>query len=221
MKSKMLQKWKKAKKTKAEKSGKAAVKANKKEEKVEDDSDDVSDAPAPAAIAPSATNGGVEEKATEGAIKKKWTNRERVLVFCSRGASFRDRHLMNDFKALMPHAKGESKLDNKTKLPMINEIAEMKNCTKCLYFENKKRKDLYLWAANIGKGPSIKFLVHNVHTMDELRLSGNCLKGSRPVLSFDQAFDSEPHLQLIKQLFTQVSIYFFFCSNTPFSTSWP
>jgi hypothetical protein len=23
-----------------------------------------------------------------------WRNRERVLVFCSRGASFRDRHLM-------------------------------------------------------------------------------------------------------------------------------
>uniref|UniRef100_A0A914UWP3 Ribosome biogenesis protein BRX1 homolog n=1 Tax=Plectus sambesii TaxID=2011161 RepID=A0A914UWP3_9BILA len=204
MKAKMLKKWKKAKKPKVGK--------NKQETPVidheEDDEEDVEEAgdatngPVAGETA-NATNGADAETKKEGPIKKKWTNRERVLVFCSRGAAFRDRHLMNDFKALMPHAKGESKLDNNTKLPMINEIAEMKNCTKCLYFENRKRKDLYMWAANIGKGPSVKFLVHNVHTMDELRLSGNCLKGSRPVLSFDQAFDSEPHLQLIKQLFMQ------------------
>jgi hypothetical protein len=40
--------------------------------------------------------------------------------------------------------------------------------------------------------------------MDELKLTGNHLKGSRPVLSFDGAFDQEPHLQLLKELFTQV-----------------
>jgi ribosome biogenesis protein BRX1 len=43
-----------------------------------------------------------------------------------------------------------------------------------------------------------------VHTMDELHFTGNCLKGSRPILSFDSTFDSEPHLQLIKELFTHV-----------------
>lgn len=40
--------------------------------------------------------------------------------------------------------------------------------------------------------------------MAELKLSGNHLKGSRPVLSFDAAFDTEPHLQLLKELFTQI-----------------
>lgn len=40
--------------------------------------------------------------------------------------------------------------------------------------------------------------------MDELKLTGNHLKGSRPVLSFDGAFDQEPHLQLLKEMFTQV-----------------
>jgi len=29
-------------------------------------------------------------------------------------------------------------------------------------------------------------MYHVVHTMSELKLTGNCLKGSRPVLSFDQ-----------------------------------
>ena len=40
--------------------------------------------------------------------------------------------------------------------------------------------------------------------MDELNFTGNCLKGSRPILSFDAAFDTEPHLQLIKSLSTQI-----------------
>ena len=37
--------------------------------------------------------------------------------------------------------------------------------------------------------------------MEELHFTGNCLKGSRPVLSFDGAFDKQPHLRLIKELF--------------------
>lgn len=36
--------------------------------------------------------------------------------------------------------------------------------------------------------------------MEELHFTGNCLKGSRPLLSFDSAFDSEPHLKVIKEL---------------------
>ena len=40
--------------------------------------------------------------------------------------------------------------------------------------------------------------------MEELKFTGNCLKGSRAILSFDTSFDTEPHLQLLKELFTQV-----------------
>ena len=39
----------------------------------------------------------------------------------------------------------------------VNELAEMKNCNKCLLFEGRKnRPDLYLWAANVARGPSAK-----------------------------------------------------------------
>lgn len=41
-----------------------------------------------------------------------------------------------------------------------------------------------------------------VHTMEELHFTGNCLKGSRPILSFDAAFESQPFLQVIKEMFT-------------------
>ena len=38
--------------------------------------------------------------------------------------------------------------------------------------------------------------------MTELHFAGNCLKGSRPILSFDVAFEAQPHLRLIKELLT-------------------
>ena len=40
--------------------------------------------------------------------------------------------------------------------------------------------------------------------MDELNFTGNCLKGSRPILSFDASFDTAPHLRLIKELLLHV-----------------
>ena len=73
-----------------------------------------------------------------------------------------------------------------------------------LFFEARKRQDLYVWLAKVPTGPTIRFYCTNVHTMAELKLSGNHLKGSRPVLSFDKAFDEQPHLQLMKEMFTQV-----------------
>ena len=63
---------------------------------------------------------------------------------------------------------------------------------------------LYLWMSNTPNGPSVKFLVHNVHTMDELKLTGNSLMGSRPILSFDAIFEQRPQLKLLKEMLTQV-----------------
>jgi ribosome biogenesis protein BRX1 len=40
--------------------------------------------------------------------------------------------------------------------------------------------------------------------MEELHFTGNCLKGSRPILSFDGAFESEPHLRVIKEIFLHI-----------------
>uniref|UniRef100_A0A673YLT8 Ribosome biogenesis protein BRX1 homolog n=1 Tax=Salmo trutta TaxID=8032 RepID=A0A673YLT8_SALTR len=133
----------------------------------------------------------------------KWKNKERVLVFSSRGINFRTRHLMQDLRTMMPHTKADTKMDRKDKLFVINEVCEIKNCNKCLFFEAKKKQDLYMWVANVPHGPSAKFLVQNVHTLAELKMTGNCLKGSRPLLSFDPQFDKEPHYALLKELFIQ------------------
>ena len=43
-----------------------------------------------------------------------------------------------------------------------------------------------------------------VHTMSELHFPGNCLKGSRPILSFDATFTTAPYLLLIKEVLTHI-----------------
>jgi hypothetical protein len=43
-----------------------------------------------------------------------------------------------------------------------------------------------------------------VHTMEELKLTGNHLKGSRPLLTFSTNFDEQPHWKLVKEMITQV-----------------
>jgi ribosome biogenesis protein BRX1 len=114
----------------------------------------------------------------------------------------------------------------------VNEIAEVRGCHTVLFLETRKRgQDGYLWlgrtshanstfedngtdnnnATTVGRkhlmitgGPSIKFHITNIHTMDELKMTGNCMKGSRPILSFDSAFDELDHLKLVKHLFVDV-----------------
>lgn len=119
-------------------------------------------------------------------------------------STHRFRHLMLDLMQLLPHSKKDAKLDTKSDRTIINEVADLKGCTSSIFFEARKHKDLYLWAAKSPSGPSVKFHVTNIHTMAELKLSGNHLKGSRPVLSFDAAFDQEPHFQLLKEILTHM-----------------
>lgn len=40
--------------------------------------------------------------------------------------------------------------------------------------------------------------------MGELKLTGNCLRGSRPLLSFDPTFTEKPQYQLLKELLIQI-----------------
>lgn len=41
--------------------------------------------------------------------------------------------------------------------------------------------------------------------MEELKLTGNHLNGSRPLLTFSSNFDKDPHWKLLKELIMQVS----------------
>ncbi|XP_065830992.1 ribosome biogenesis protein BRX1 homolog, partial [Oscarella lobularis] len=67
----------------------------------------------------------------EGPKKLRWTNKQRVLIFCARGITHRPRHLMNDLCLLLPHSKADAKLYRKDKLFVVNEVCDLKNCNKC------------------------------------------------------------------------------------------
>ena len=83
--------------------------------------------------------------------EKLWKNRQRVLVIASRGISSKDRHLVNDITELLAHGKKDSKVERKTVKSDIDDLCFDRSCNNFLYFEQRKRKDLYLW---IGKSPS-------------------------------------------------------------------
>lgn len=146
------------------------------------------------------THDSTEERKTDPIYK----NRQRVLLITSRGVTFRHRHLVSDLAQLMPHARKEPKYDSKSQLIGLNEVAEMYNCNNIVYFEARKHQDLYMYLAKAPNGPTVKFHVQNIHTMDELNFTGNCLKGSRPILSFDGSFDKLPYSELLKEMFTQI-----------------
>lgn len=129
-------------------------------------------------------------------------NRQRVLMISSRGVTYRHRHLIQDLTLLMPHARKEPKFDSKKNLFQLNEVAELYNCNNIFFFEARKHQDLYLWISKPPNGPTMKFYLQNMHTLDELNFTGNCLKGSRPLLSFDKSFTETAHHQLIKEMFT-------------------
>ncbi|EER07603.1 Brix domain-containing protein 2, partial [Perkinsus marinus ATCC 50983] len=136
----------------------------------------------------------------------RWRNRQRVLVFGSRGITSRYRHLLEDIKRICVHSKSEPKVEKKQRLQDIKEICELKSCNNCIYMECRKSQYCYMWMGCMPNGPTAKFQIHNVHTLGEMKLTGNCLRGSRPLLHFDAAFDNTttPQLMLYKQMFIKM-----------------
>merc|ERR1712128_250737 len=136
----------------------------------------------------------------------KWKNKTRTLVIGSRGLDYRSRHFMEDLRRMMAHAKADTKMEKKNERGLLREMAEMKKCSKVLYFEGRKKMDLFLTVADVNEGPTIRFNVEGLSTMGELKFNGNALKTSRPLLSFDAQFDEEPHWAVVKELFTQTFV---------------
>ncbi|KAK7407409.1 hypothetical protein VNO78_09311 [Psophocarpus tetragonolobus] len=147
----------------------------------------------------------VSDEVEDNVDSSVFRNKEKVLVTCSRRINYRYRHLMLNVVSLLPHCKKENKVESKdTKGATLNELVELKNCSSCLFFECRKQKDLYLWMAKSPNGPSVKFLVGAVHTMEELKLPGNQLKGSRPILTFSANFEKDAHWKLLKEMLLQI-----------------
>ena len=62
---------------------------------------------------------------------------------------------------MLPHGRKDAKLDTKSKLFHLNEIAELYNCNNILFFEARKRQDLYMWLSKAPNGPCVKMHLQN------------------------------------------------------------
>lgn len=133
------------------------------------------------------------------------SRRAKVLALISHGSTTKFTALMEDWVCLLPHVKKDCKLEQKDRVDTIAEIAELAGCSRALFFEVRKHQDLYLWAGAVPAGPTVKFHVQAVHSMDELSLTGNCLRGSRGLVAFDAGFGegAPPHLRLVRQVLTE------------------
>ena len=137
---------------------------------------------------------------SETSQEGKWINKQRLLVVASRGVSHQERYLVNDILGLLPHAKKECKIEKNTAREELNDVCFNHSCKNAMYFEHRKR-ELVMWLFRSPEGPCAKFQIRNIHTLNEIKLNGNCLKYSRPLLSFDKSFDEKPHLKLLKEMF--------------------
>ena len=124
------------------------------------------------------------------------------MVVASRGISHQERHLVNDLVNLIPNSKKECKIERDIAAEELNNICYMHSCKFCIYFEHRKR-ELVMWLFKSPVGPLAKFVVTNIHALNEIKLMGNCIKYSRPLLSFDKSFDQKEHLKLLKEMFIQ------------------
>lgn len=143
-------------------------------------------------------------------VSKLYNNKQKILITSTRGISHRDRHLQLDLLNLIPHSKKESKIEKHIQPSDLVKLAEINYCNNLIYFENHDLTGLNLVICKLKEGPSIKFKVGNIHTSQELKLTGNCLKNSRPILSFDKSFDEAEHLKTAKYLLTDIF-------NTPYN----
>ena len=96
-----------------------------------------------------------------GSSDNRKRNKQRVLILSSRGVTYRHRHLLNDLYSLLPHSRKDAKLDTKTKLYQLNELAELYSCNNVLFFEARKAQDLYIWMSKAPNGPTVKMHLQN------------------------------------------------------------
>lgn len=94
----------------------------------------------------------------------------------------------------------ESKFDTNRQLYILNELGELNGCSHIMFFEAKKPQELFIWLSKSASGPSIRFHIQNINTLEELHLKGNCMKNTRPILTFDPFFDKTSHGKIMQEL---------------------
>ena len=101
--------------------------------------------------------------------------KEKTLLLTSRGVVARFRHLMQDLLCLF-RTKKDAKIDSKNDKRAVVECAELRGCNNAIFFESGKGKTRTRGSLKRRKDRRLNSHVENIHTMAELKLTGNHLK---------------------------------------------
>jgi len=101
------------------------------------------------------------EKVFDSKKEERWINKQRCLIVASRGINERHKSLIGDLVSLMPHSKKDAKLEKRDIPEQISELCFTHSCSNFMYFEARRKTDLYLWIGRFPDGPSAKFLVEH------------------------------------------------------------
>ena len=131
-------------------------------------------------------------------------NKQRCLILGTRMISKKERYLLRDFHDLIPHSMLSSKVTvQKSLVNLMKELVDLHSCNTSIFL-NAKKNGTVLWASQGVKGPSVSFVLKSLSTASELKMQGNCLKYSRPLLHFDKEFQEFAHLRVIQSLFNMI-----------------
>ncbi|CAL6025003.1 Ribosome_biogenesis protein Brix [Hexamita inflata] len=108
--------------------------------------------------------------------------------------------LKRDYEKLCPHTKLEFKFDESEPLSHLQVLAHKRGCDTIIYWETRRRKDLFLYLSVMPSGPTMKFHVMNIKTSKSMRFEGNFAQRTRPLLNFSAEFDSTPEMSIAKEL---------------------
>eukprot|EP00835_Amoeboradix_gromovi_P003339 NODE_216_length_14242_cov_0.417592.p8 type:complete len:244 gc:universal NODE_216_length_14242_cov_0.417592:12290-13021(+) len=121
-----------------------------------------------------------------------------TVIISTNKCGYRLRHLMLSLIDILPHSIKESKC---SRVMDCLELTEMNESKYFMYLEEKKEEAYLYLGDRLGYG--IQFQLLNVHTLEELKFNGNCIKYSRILLSFSEGFDT-PEMQMAKHLISRI-----------------
>lgn len=124
----------------------------------------------------------------------------KPMLLHTRGMIRQHAQVFENLRDLIPHAKREQSMNSKDFVE-LTEIAADRFCDTVGVFETRHKRvssECYFWIATMPNGPSINFFVSDAQSIENLRLIGNSLKGSRPILQFDPRFNDGGILEIAK-----------------------
>ena len=133
---------------------------------------------------------GFESQKTEN-----WINRQRVLLIGSKCLRKNEAQLLTELSSLLAHSKRDCRVEKRNSRSSIEESCQSRNCENFIYLEQRKNSsNLYIGK---NKGPTVKFQLCDFRTAEDQNFVGNCLRHSRPLLSFGSVFaKNSPHILL-------------------------